>query len=78
MLTPESVQLGQEKKMVGSVLIFEAETLDAVKTLVEKDIYYTSGVVCLFSSHYLSWADIFVVQWDPEKLVIAPFVAAHM
>lgn len=54
MLTPESVQLGQEKKMVGSVLIFEAETLDAVKTLVEKDIYYTSGVVCPFSSHYLS------------------------
>ena len=78
MLTPESVQLGQEKKMVGSVLIFEAETLDAVKTLVEKDIYYTSGVVCLFLSHYLSWAEIIVVQWDPEKLVIAPFVAAHM
>ena len=78
MLTPESVQLGQEKKMVGSVLIFEAETLDAVKTLVEKDIYYTSGVVCLSSSHYLSWTETFVVQWDPEKLVIAPFVAAHM
>lgn len=47
MLTPESIQLGSEKKMVGSVLIFEAETLEAVRKVVERDIYYTSGVVCL-------------------------------
>ena len=49
MLTPESIQRGHEKKMVGSVIIFEAETLEAVKKLVENDIYYTSGVVCLSS-----------------------------
>nr|GAT48822.1 predicted protein [Mycena chlorophos] len=57
LLTPESLH-SEEKKMVGSSFIVEAETLEEVKEIMEKDIYYTSGV------------------WDPEKLVILPFVAA--
>jgi len=57
MLTPESLT-GGDKKMVGSLMIFEAENIEAVKTMIETDIYYTSGV------------------WDPERLVILPFVAA--
>ncbi|KAJ6469476.1 hypothetical protein C8R45DRAFT_1017182 [Mycena sanguinolenta] len=57
LLSPESIT-GGEKKMVGSCMICQAESLEAVKSLVESDIYYTSGV------------------WDPERLVILPFVTA--
>ncbi|KAJ7707832.1 hypothetical protein B0H16DRAFT_1481541 [Mycena metata] len=57
MLTPESLT-GADKKLTGSVLIYQAENLETVRGWIESDIYYTSSV------------------WDPEKLVIAPFVAA--
>ncbi|KAJ7698586.1 hypothetical protein B0H17DRAFT_1050119 [Mycena rosella] len=43
LLTPESL-LSEEKKMVGSMFIFEAENIETVKKIVENDIYYTSGV----------------------------------
>lgn len=36
---------GTTKQAVGSLLIFQAETLSDVKKMVESDIYYTSGVV---------------------------------
>lgn len=46
MLTPESVESPiAEKKMVGSMFIFEAQDIAEVKKMVEGDIYYTSGVV---------------------------------
>lgn len=45
MLTPESITPGAEKKMVGSVFICEAESLESVRKLMENDVYYTSGVV---------------------------------
>ncbi|KAJ7148620.1 hypothetical protein C8R43DRAFT_888729 [Mycena crocata] len=57
LLTPESLT-GADKKMIGSVIIYQAENIEAVTTMVETDIYYTAGV------------------WDPERLVILPFVAA--
>ena len=44
-MTPESVLPGADKKMVGSLIIFEAETIEEVRETIEKDIYYTSGVV---------------------------------
>ncbi|KAI0740635.1 hypothetical protein C8Q76DRAFT_608567 [Earliella scabrosa] len=45
MLTPESIASPTaEKKMIGSVFICEAESLEAVRELVESDVYYTSGV----------------------------------
>ncbi|KAJ7738066.1 hypothetical protein DFH07DRAFT_841369 [Mycena maculata] len=56
LLTPESLT-GGEKKMVGSVSIYEAESIEAVRKIVKDDIYYATGV------------------WDPERVVILPFVA---
>lgn len=34
MVTPESLQPGAEKKMTGSVIIYEAESIEDVKALV--------------------------------------------
>ncbi|KAI0359258.1 hypothetical protein OH77DRAFT_1517799 [Trametes cingulata] len=45
MLTPESIESpAAEKKMVGSIFVCEAESLEAVRKLMESDVYYTSGV----------------------------------
>ncbi|KAI9069350.1 hypothetical protein FKP32DRAFT_1559905 [Trametes sanguinea] len=45
MLTPESIESPTaEKKMVGSVFICEAESLQHVRELFTRDVYYTSGV----------------------------------
>ncbi|KAL1746573.1 hypothetical protein HDZ31DRAFT_33949 [Schizophyllum fasciatum] len=41
--TPESVN-SPNKKLVGSVLIVEAESIDDVKAKVEADVYYTNNV----------------------------------
>lgn len=50
MITPESLELqGEQRQPVGSVLIVEAETLEEARTMMESDIYYTSGVVSCFS-----------------------------
>lgn len=46
LLTPESIASADAaKKMVGSVMVFEMETLEDVKKLIEGDIYYKTGVV---------------------------------
>ena len=34
-----------ERKMIGSMIIYEAESMEAVRKIVEEDIYYTGGVV---------------------------------
>ena len=44
LLTPETYQT-ENKKLVGSMLIFEMESLEAVRQLVESDVYWTSNVV---------------------------------
>ncbi|KAJ3517643.1 hypothetical protein NLJ89_g373 [Agrocybe chaxingu] len=45
MTTPEAfTNPDAPKKMVGSALICEAETIEQVRKMVEADIYYTSGV----------------------------------
>ncbi|RPD57323.1 hypothetical protein L226DRAFT_467600 [Lentinus tigrinus ALCF2SS1-7] len=45
MLSPESIASPTaEKKMVGSVFICEAESLEDVRKFMESDVYYTSGV----------------------------------
>ncbi|OSC98758.1 hypothetical protein PYCCODRAFT_1374554, partial [Trametes coccinea BRFM310] len=44
MLTPESIESPTAKKMVGSVFICEAESLQHVRDLFTRDVYYTSGV----------------------------------
>ena len=59
MLTPESISPNTEKKMVGTVLLCESDSLDTVRSLVESDIYYTSGVVSiLLGSRYDCGADV--------------------
>ena len=44
LISPETYQTS-EKKMIGSLGIYEAESLEAVKKVIEEDIYYTAGVV---------------------------------
>ncbi|KZT03972.1 uncharacterized protein LAESUDRAFT_658697 [Laetiporus sulphureus 93-53] len=45
LLTPESIASpNAEKKMIGSVIICEAESLEAVREVIESDIYYTANV----------------------------------
>ncbi|KZP08448.1 hypothetical protein FIBSPDRAFT_874564 [Athelia psychrophila] len=59
LLTPQSVETAtSDKKMTGSMLIFQAENIEKIRVIIESDVYYTSGV------------------WDPEKLVICPFMPA--
>lgn len=54
LLTPESIASADAaKKMVGSVMVFEMETLEDVKKLIEGDIYYKTGVVSLSPSSAL-------------------------
>ena len=48
-LTPESAETpSSEKKMIGSVLIVEADNINEVRKAIEEDVYYTSGVVSAF------------------------------
>jgi len=44
-LAPELVDEKDRKKMAGSLMFFEAESIEEVRKIVESDIYYTSGVV---------------------------------
>ncbi|KAG8999103.1 hypothetical protein FRB94_006439 [Tulasnella sp. JGI-2019a] len=43
MLTPESIT-GGDRKMVGSMLLFEADSLEEVRKLVEEDVYFKGKV----------------------------------
>jgi len=43
MITPESFE-SEDQKTFGSIIIYEGETLETVRKMVESDIYYTSGV----------------------------------
>ena len=45
MITPDSLETEGAPKPLGSCIIYEAESLDAVKKMVESDVYYTAGVV---------------------------------
>ncbi|KAF9268783.1 hypothetical protein L218DRAFT_994608 [Marasmius fiardii PR-910] len=44
MVDPKSDLSLPQKKATGSLMIYEAESLEQVKKMVEGDIYYTSGV----------------------------------
>ena len=47
-LTPESiVSTDAPKKMAGSLLLVRAKSIEEVRTNVEADIYWKSGVVSL-------------------------------
>jgi len=44
LLTPESIIDGNERKMIGSMVVMEGESEKQIKDIIENDIYYTSGV----------------------------------
>jgi uncharacterized protein YciI len=43
LMTPESLQ-SEQKKLIGSTMVFSAPNIDVVRKLIESDIYYTTGV----------------------------------
>ncbi|PSR77941.1 hypothetical protein EW026_g2832 [Hermanssonia centrifuga] len=43
LVSPETYDKA-EKKLVGSMMVCEAENLDIVRNIIESDIYYTTGV----------------------------------
>ncbi|KAN0107039.1 hypothetical protein V8E52_010547 [Russula decolorans] len=43
-LAPELTDEKDRTKMAGSLMFFEAESIEEVRKIVESDIYYTSGV----------------------------------
>lgn len=45
LLDPSSSETAPEKRLIGSFMVYEAENLEAVRRIVEEDIYYTAGVV---------------------------------
>jgi uncharacterized protein YciI len=47
LLAPELTDEKGRNKMTGSILFFEAESIEEVRKIVESDVYYTSGVVRL-------------------------------
>jgi uncharacterized protein YciI len=44
-LAPELTDEKGRKKMMGSVVFYEAESIEEVRKLVEADPYFTDGVV---------------------------------
>ena len=46
MLSTESISIpGAEQKLIGSLMVFEAPTLEEVRKIIESDLYYSNGVV---------------------------------
>jgi len=76
MITPNSLETEGAPKPLGSCIIYEAESLDAVKKMVESDVYYTAGVVSALSYVLYSRTLLTGIKWDREKLVIVPFLSA--
>ena len=64
-----------EKKMVGSLMIFEAESYAEVKALIENDVYWTGDVVRTLRFHIASSLTVCCWQWDKEKTEIRPWVS---
>lgn len=44
MVSPETYQTA-DRKLIGSMMVFEAESLEVVRKAIEEDIYYTARVV---------------------------------
>ena len=76
LLAPELTDESGRKKMAGSLLFYEAESIEDVRKIVEADIYYTSGVVRPTLSSSQPNQCYSLTQWNRENVVIAPFVPA--
>lgn len=58
LLTPQSVETAtSDKKMTGSMLIFQAENIEKIRVIIESDVYYTSGVVGAILYHPVADSD---------------------
>lgn len=55
LITPESQDAATaDREFFGSVLLYEAESIEDVRKLVEQDIYWTENVVS-WSASLFSW-----------------------
>ncbi|TCD66661.1 hypothetical protein EIP91_001079 [Steccherinum ochraceum] len=70
-ITPETY-LTESKKIGGSMLVVEMESLDAVRKFVEGDIYWSNNV----HGKGMTFGGYRLIQWDKEKITILPFVSA--
>ena len=75
MISPETYDK-PERKLIGSLMVFEAESLEEVRNVMENDVYYTSGVVSALFNVERRGTVLTVRQWDKEKLVILPLALA--
>ena len=75
MISPETYDK-PERKLIGSLMVFEAESLEEVRKVIEDDVYYRTGVVRSIFRLVCADADA-DVQWDKEKLTILPWISAH-
>jgi hypothetical protein len=82
LLTPESILSTtphEDKRLVGSMLVCMAPTIEGARAIIESDIYYTSGVVssstCLFGMKKKA-DDKRSAKWDTERIVLFPFLSA--
>ena len=46
LVSPETHQT-EQKKLIGSAGVYEAASLEEVRKVIEEDIYWTAGVVCV-------------------------------
>jgi hypothetical protein len=80
LVTPESQDAtAQDRKFVGSVLIYETGSIESARKLVEQDLYWTENVVRLSLSSASARFGVelnVVFKWDKEKLVILPMIMA--
>ncbi len=68
LLTPESIATADAtKKMVGSMMVYEASSIQDVEETVKNDIYYKNGVVSVQVG--VRWVSLShrPRQWDPER-----------
>jgi hypothetical protein len=77
-MTPESVDPAvTNKAFVGSCMLFEAESIDIVRKLVEEDVYYKNDVVCVLPAALINIETLrYIMQWDKDRLVILPIALA--
>jgi len=54
-------------------MVFEQESVAEVRKILEADAYYSGNVVRIDSSPWSILADIFVLEWDRNKLVIRAY-----
>lgn len=54
------------KKLIGSMMVYEAESIEVIKKIVEEDVYYTGNVVCMICPVTLSGMLILCVVGQGE------------